>query len=54
MTINIKFGLLYTTASDYNQPTRTIYLLDRKNREKLAKSTNLTFKYDLQDEPRRC
>ena len=25
MTINIKFGLLYTTASHYNQPSLTVY-----------------------------
>ena len=25
MTINIKFWLLYTTASHYNQPSLTVY-----------------------------
>ena len=25
MTINIKFGLLYITASHYNQPSLTVY-----------------------------
>ena len=44
MTIIIKFGLLHTTASHYNQPSLTVYWLDRKNGQKLPKLTHLTFK----------
>ena len=47
MTINIKFGLLYTTASHSNQSSLTVYQLDIKNGQKLPKFTHLTFKYDL-------
>lgn len=47
MTINIKFGQLYTLASYYNQPSLTVYELDAKNGQKLPKFTHLTLKYDL-------
>ena len=37
MTINIKFGLLYTTASHYNQPSLSRLLVRQKKRAKITK-----------------
>ena len=47
MTINIKFWLLYTTASHYIQPSLSRLLVRHKKRAKITKFTHSTFKYDL-------